>query len=90
MLISATVGKKILGLASLTLKKDHEYICIHDFDRIDGKEENETGEGIKALTPAKLLHFYMELKIEDKIDTLFSFLKSHPKSKIIVFFSARK
>jgi len=32
----------------------------------------------------------METKIEDKLDLLFSFLKSHPKSKCLVFFSARK
>ena len=79
------------------MKKEHEYISIHDYDQIDGKnsepvdgELDEATEKIKSITPVKLLHYYMELKIEDKLDTLFSFLKAHPKSKIIVFFSARK
>lgn len=32
----------------------------------------------------------MQIGIEEKLDTLFSFLKSHQKSKCIVFFSACK
>ncbi len=32
----------------------------------------------------------MILKIEEKLDMLFSFLKSHSKSKCLVFFSSRK
>jgi len=32
----------------------------------------------------------MELKIDEKLDTLFSFLKLHQKQKILVFFSSRK
>ena len=53
-------------------------------------EDKALSEKIKSITPVKLLHYYMEMKIEDKLDTLFSFLKSHPKSKCLVFFSARK
>jgi ATP-dependent RNA helicase DDX10/DBP4 len=45
---------------------------------------------MKSITPVKLLHYYMELPIEEKLDTLFSFVKAHPKSKVIVFFSSRK
>jgi ATP-dependent RNA helicase DDX10/DBP4 len=95
MLISATVTKKIVSLASITLKEKHQYISIHDFDQMEGADQtegadDEAAQRIKQITPVKLLHYYMELKIEDKMDTLFSFLKSHPKSKIIVFFSARK
>jgi len=32
----------------------------------------------------------MNVKLEDKLDLLFSFLKSHLKSKILVFFSSCK
>jgi ATP-dependent RNA helicase DDX10/DBP4 len=32
----------------------------------------------------------MELKIEEKMDTLFSFLKSHTKQKILIFVSSIK
>lgn len=87
-------------MARVNLEPEHEYVCIHDFDSIESRineyDSNQTPEDkaitdqIKSITPVKLLHYYMELKIDDKLDTLFSFLKSHPKSKCLVFFSARK
>ena len=40
--------------------------------------------------PNKLEQFYMRINIEDKLDNLFSFLKSHLKSKILIFFSTCK
>ena len=89
ILISATIGSKVKDLAKVRLKSDHEYVCIHDFDSIESKlnefDPNATAEDklitdkIKSITPVKLLHYYMEIKIEDKLDILFSFLKSHPK-----------
>ena len=98
LLFSATIGRKVKDLARVNLNKQHEYVCIHDFDSLESKlneyEENAEDKAltdkIKSITPVKLLHYYMETKIEDKLDTLFSFLKSHPKSKCLVFFSARK
>ena len=88
------------ALSSVNLKSDHEYICIHDFDSVESKlneydpdqnaEDKALTEKIKSITPVKLVHHYLEIKIEDKLDVLFSFLKSHPKSKCLVFFSARK
>jgi len=100
LLFSATIGRKIKDLARVNLKKEHEYICIHDFDSIEqmandydpnaSAEDKLLTEKLKAITPVKLLHYCMEVKIEDKLDTLFSFIKSHPKSKCLVFFSARK
>jgi len=98
-LFSATIGKKVKDLARVNLKKQHEYISIHDFEQKDKSEQIEDGETgqdkealdkLKSITPVKLLHYYMETKIEDKLDLLFSFLKSHPKAKCLVFFSARK
>tara|TARA_B110000285_G_scaffold216619_1_gene264087 strand:+ start:442 stop:1305 length:864 start_codon:yes stop_codon:yes gene_type:complete len=100
LLFSATIGRKIKDLARVNLRHDHEYICIHDFDSIESRvneydpnqspEDKALADKIKSITPVKLLHYYMEMKIEDKLDILFSFLKSHPKSKCLVFFSARK
>jgi len=54
------------------------------------KEENgKKSTNISELyeLPNKLEQFYMKIKLEDKLDNLFSFLKSHLKSKILVFFS---
>ena len=99
LLFSATIGKKVKDLAAVKLKPDHEFISIHSFDAFDSTEktgQDETAEDqaatdkIKSITPVKLLHYYMELGIHQKLDTLFSFLKSHPKSKCLVFFSSRK
>jgi len=96
LLFSATVRNKVKDLAKLNLKPDYEYISLHDFESVENKvsggpaDEDEEDSKIKAITPQKLLHYYMELKIDEKLDTLFSFLKSHPKSKCLVFFSSRK
>ena len=40
--------------------------------------------------PLKLQHFYMVVNIEDKLDTLFSFIQSHKSHKCLVFFQTRK
>lgn len=37
MLFSATIGNTLKQMVRLNLKKDHEYICIHDFDSIESK-----------------------------------------------------
>jgi ATP-dependent RNA helicase DDX10/DBP4 len=53
MLFSATIGKTLKEMARVNLKKDHEYICIHDFDSIESLANeynpNESAED-KALT----------------------------------------
>jgi ATP-dependent RNA helicase DDX10/DBP4 len=100
MLFSATIGKQLKDLARVNLKQPYEYICIHDFDSIESRandfdpnmsaEDRALTEQLKSITPVKLLHYYMQVNIEEKLDTLFSFLKTHQKNKIIVFFSACK
>ena len=71
----------------------------HQSIQIDNFEDNEANAGTTAedaddmhrnITPTKLLHYYMELKIDEKMDTLFSFLKSHTKQKILIFVSSIK
>ncbi|CAH8592608.1 unnamed protein product [Heterobilharzia americana] len=41
-------------------------------------------------TPAELLQYYAIVPLEQKLDTLWTFLQSHCKKKIIVFFSTQK
>ena len=102
MLFSATVGKHLKDLAARVNlhPTQHEYICLHDFDSVEAlandfdpnmsKEDKLISDQLKSVTPVKLLHYYMQINIEEKLDTLFSFLKSHPSSKCIVFFSSCK
>ena len=69
------------------MKESYEYICIHDFDSIESRandyddkasaEDKALTEQLKSITPVKLLHYYMQVNIDEKLDTLFSFLKSH-------------
>jgi len=72
-----------------------EFIQIHDFDTIESRATGEAGddeadEQLKSITPTTLLHYSMVMNIDDKLDMLFSFLKTHQKQKILVFFSSRK
>ena len=95
LLFSATVTKSLKELARLKMGRNPEFIQIHDFDNIEGKvgekaEGDEADSHLKSITPTTLLHYYMAIPIEDKLDTLFSFLKTHQKQKILVFFSSRK
>ena len=96
LLFSATVTKSLRELARLNLNEEPEYIQIHDFDTIESKvahgdaDMDEADKQLKSITPTTLLHYCMMMPIEDKLDTLFSFLKSHQKQKILVFFSSRK
>ncbi|CAN3370851.1 ATP-dependent RNA helicase Hca4p [Diutina catenulata] len=43
-----------------------------------------------SATPESLDQYYVEVPLEQKLDVLWSFIKSHLKSKIIVFFSSSK
>ena len=86
LLFSATVGKSLRDLARLNLNPNHQSIQIDNFEQHEANAGTEGGadeDGMhRNITPTKLLHYYMELKIEEKMDTLFSFLKSHTKQKI--------
>jgi len=83
LLFSATVSRNIKELARLNLSKDHEYIQIHDFDKseqpVTAETEEEKAESavLKSITPTTLLHYYMQIDVHEKLDMLFSFLKSH-------------
>ncbi|KAK2871585.1 ATP-dependent RNA helicase dbp4 [Arthroderma sp. PD_2] len=75
MLFSATQTKKVSDLARLSLQ-DPEYISVH--------------EAASSATPSTLQQHYVVTPLPDKLDTLWSFIRSSLKSKIIVFFSSSK
>ncbi|CAD6499169.1 BgTH12-04821 [Blumeria graminis f. sp. triticale] len=75
LLFSATQTKKVSDLARLSLK-DPEYVAVH--------------EAALSATPATLQQYYVETKLPEKLNTLFSFIRSNLKAKIIVFLSSGK
>ncbi|KAH6614985.1 P-loop containing nucleoside triphosphate hydrolase protein [Boeremia exigua] len=75
MLFSATQSRKVSDLARLSLQ-DPEYVSVHAED--------------KSATPKGLTQNYIICPIEEKLDTLWSFLQASKKSKILCFFSSAK
>ncbi|CAM9945511.1 unnamed protein product [Scytosiphon promiscuus] len=76
MLFSATQTKSIKDLARLSLKKGNvEYVAVRA-----GKDE--------CATPAKLVQNYVVSRLDKKLDVLLGFIKTHLKSKMIVFFTS--
>lgn len=75
LLFSATQTKSVKDLARLSLK-DPEYISVH-------------AESITA-TPERLKQVSMEVPLDQKLNMLWSFIKSHLRSKTIVFLSTCK
>jgi len=75
LLFSATQTKRVSDLSRLALK-DPEYISVH--------------EDASSATPKTLQQNYVLTPLLQKLDTLWSFLQSSKKSKILVFFSSGK
>lgn len=75
MLFSATQSKKVSDLARLSLK-DPEYVSVH--------------EAAESATPNSLEQHYIVTPLAEKLDTLYSFIRSSLKSKIVVFLSSGK
>ena len=75
LLFSATQTKRVSDLARLSLK-DPEYIS--------------TSEATDNATPSTLQQNYIVTPLSDKLDTLWSFIQSTKKAKIIVFLSSGK
>ncbi|PHH89476.1 hypothetical protein CDD83_5996 [Cordyceps sp. RAO-2017] len=75
LLFSATQSKKVSDLARLSLR-DPEYVSVH--------------EAATTATPANLQQHYITTPLPEKLDTLYGFIKSNLKSKIIVFLSSGK
>ncbi|KAG4303563.1 hypothetical protein PCANB_000004 [Pneumocystis canis] len=75
LLFSATQTKSVKDLSRISLRNP-DYIAVH---------EKET-----TSTPPALLQYYSIVLLHDKINTLFGFLKTHLKAKILVFMSTSK
>ncbi|KAL4806761.1 ATP-dependent RNA helicase dbp4 [Aspergillus unguis] len=75
LLFSATQTKKVSDLARLSLQ-DPEYVAVH--------------ETASSATPSKLQQHYVVTPLAQKLDTLWSFIRSNLKSKTIVFLSSGK
>ncbi|KAH7130625.1 P-loop containing nucleoside triphosphate hydrolase protein [Dendryphion nanum] len=75
LLFSATQSKKLSDLARLSMNEP-EYVSVHAED--------------KSATPKSLQQIYIISPIEDKLDTLWSFIQASKKSKIICFFATAK
>ena len=75
LLFSATQTKKISDLARLSLR-DPEYVSVH--------------EAASSATPSTLQQNYIVTPLPEKLDTLWSFLRTNLKSKILVFLSSGK
>ena len=75
LLFSATQTKKVSDLARLSLR-DPEYVSVH--------------ETASSATPSTLQQNYIVTPLPEKLDTLWSFIRSNLKSKILVFLSSGK
>ncbi|RWS08741.1 putative ATP-dependent RNA helicase DDX10-like protein [Dinothrombium tinctorium] len=75
LLFSATQTKSVKDLARLSLK-DPMYVSVH--------------ENAKVSTPETLVQSYIVCELHDKLNILWSFIKSHRKHKILVFMSSCK
>lgn len=75
LLFSATQTKKVSDLARLSLR-DPEYVSVH--------------EAATSATPSTLQQNYIITPLAEKLDTLWSFIRSNLKSKILVFLSSGK
>lgn len=75
LLFSATQSKKLSDLARLSLQEP-EYVSVHAEDR--------------TATPKTLQQNYIICPLEEKLDTLWSFIQASKKSKILCFFSSAK
>ena len=104
MLFSATQTKNIKSLARLSLSEP-EYVAVHSRENPHNTEANgedlnaqeneneamKTGEGIRIVgTPKGLTQSYAVVPAHDKLSVLWSFIKTHLKSKMIIFFSSGK
>ncbi|KTW27083.1 hypothetical protein T552_02575 [Pneumocystis carinii B80] len=75
LLFSATQTKSVKDLSRISLKNP-DYIAVHE-------KENSS-------TPPTLSQYYSIIPLDEKINILFSFIKTHLKSKTLVFMSTIK
>lgn len=62
-------------------------VQVHHHDQLESNKLSEPGI---SRMPEKLQQFYMRVPFEKKFDYLYSFIRTHLKSKILVFVSSCK
>ncbi|KAG4090799.1 P-loop containing nucleoside triphosphate hydrolase protein [Neocallimastix lanati (nom. inval.)] len=75
LLFSATQTKSVKDLARLSLENP-EYVAVHEKEKFS--------------TPKTLVQKYLVCELNEKLNILYSFIKTHLKSKILVFLSSCK
>ncbi|ORX76886.1 DEAD-domain-containing protein, partial [Anaeromyces robustus] len=75
LLFSATQTKSVKDLARLSLENP-EYVAVHEKEKFS--------------TPKTLVQKYLICELNEKLNILYSFIKTHLKSKILVFLSSCK
>ncbi|KAG1046075.1 hypothetical protein G6F43_011172 [Rhizopus delemar] len=75
LMFSATQTRSVKDLARLSLK-DPEYVAVH--------------ERAEHSTPKTLSQHFVTAELHQKLDILYSFIKTHLKTKMIVFMSSCK
>lgn len=80
LLFSATQTQSVKDLARLSLKTPVS---------VGAEEKEKEVEGYSA-TPTNLEQHYSVVDLDKKLDVLFSFVRTHLKSKILVFLSSCK
>mmetsp|Transcript_39353 Transcript_39353/g.80613 ORF Transcript_39353/g.80613 Transcript_39353/m.80613 type:complete len:446 (+) Transcript_39353:25-1362(+) len=83
LVFSATLTKKIRNVTRLNLVNPV-------FCKVRKRRKTESKKSEFPEAPSKLFQYYLKVNLNEKINILFSFLKSHQDQKIIVFFSSRK
>lgn len=76
LLFSATQSDSVKDLARLSLTNPTKI--------------GVSSDASVSATPDTLDQYYIRINLEDKLDVLWSFIKTHLKSKILVFFSSSK
>ena len=101
LLFSATQTKKVKDLARLSLDEP-EYVAVkagpHGSveDLVSGKtlsdrqqgDDGDAQQGRRQLLPKQLEQHYMLVSLDRKLDMLYSFIRTHPQAKLLVFLSS--
>mmetsp|Transcript_1486 Transcript_1486/g.2350 ORF Transcript_1486/g.2350 Transcript_1486/m.2350 type:complete len:817 (-) Transcript_1486:48-2498(-) len=85
LLFSATQSKAVKNLAKLSLRRP-EYVSV--LQALSTSENG--GDRVRVPTPLNLVQAYAICQLPDKLDMIYSFIRSHLKSKVIIFFSSCK
>mmetsp|Transcript_10710 Transcript_10710/g.34196 ORF Transcript_10710/g.34196 Transcript_10710/m.34196 type:complete len:884 (+) Transcript_10710:29-2680(+) len=86
LLFSATQTKSVKSLAKLSLRHPEYISALAPTKAADDESSPRT----RVPTPVNLMQAYSVCQLPDKLDLLYSFIRSHLKSKVIVFFSSCK